>query len=193
MSFTTKFLLIFVYIASVTQQGVYGLDRTLVPGESGADVVRAVISKIVFSNISFTSDTVEAFMRTMAFVETRDGTQLNPSGGGIWSISVNHFNDAKAQLPSSSQIIMELEHHHEQNHIRLMDWDSIVYENLTVPLYSGLVVRMLIHLNRESIDAGEFDFFWNNVFKSTSGDTDKWIEDARNLTLTENQGKLLSS
>ena len=60
--------------------------------------------------------------------------QLNQSGGGIWSISEDHFNDAKAQLLSSNPIIMELEHHHEQKHIRLMDWDSTVYENLTVPL-----------------------------------------------------------
>ena len=180
----------FVYIASVLVQGVYGLDWTLEQERSGADVVRAVISKIVFSNISFTPDTVEAFMRTMAFVETRDGTQLNPSGGGIWNISEEQFNLTKDhdELRSSS-ITMELEHHHEQNHIRLMDWDSIVYENLTVPLYSGLFARMLIHLNPASIErVGDYDEYWSVVFKGGSGDTEKWIKDATNLT--ENEGKV---
>ena len=185
MYFITVFVL-FVS-ANVIVQRVYGLDRTLEPGERGADVVRAVISKIVFSNISFTPDTVDAFMRTMAFVETRDGTQLNSSGGGMWNISVDHFNDAKAELLSSNPIIMELEHHHEQNHIRLMDWDSLVYENLTVPLYSGLVVRMLIHLSPSRIeDVGRFEHYWNDVFKERRGDIVKWLEDATNLN--ENEG-----
>ena len=178
---------LFVYITSVTQQGVYGLDRTLEPGERGADVVRAVISKIVFSNITFTQDTVEAFMRTMAFVETRDGAQPNPSGGGIWNISEDRFDEAKIQLQSSHQIIMELEHHHKQNHIRLMDWDSLVYENLTIPLYSGLLARMIIHLSREQIqDVGDFYVYWNEVFKNRNGDLLKWMKSATNLT--ENEG-----
>ena len=107
-------------------------------------------------------------------------------GCGI-SVHVDHFNDAKAELLSSNPIIMELEHHHEQNHIRLMDWDSLVYENLTVPLYSGLVVRMLIHLSPSRIeDVGRFEHYWNDVFKERRGDIVKWLEDATNLN--ENEG-----
>lgn len=52
-------------------------------------------------------------MRTMAYVETRDGTQLNPNGGGIRSISEEYFNFMKYVYQSNSnRIIMELEYQH---------------------------------------------------------------------------------
>ena len=187
----------FACVASVLVQRVYCLDRTLVPGENGTDVVRAVISKIVFSNISFNQEIgLEVFMRTMAFVETRDGTQLNTStsGGGIWNISEYYFGEAKSQLQSDRglQIIMELQQEHTQNHIRLMDWDSLVYENLTVPLYSGLIARILIHSSATRLNSTSHSEFWTSEFKGQIQNRDNinmWIEDAADLRQIEHEGK----
>ena len=78
-----------IVVTSVAR--VHGVDLTLVPFANGSDVVRAVIAKITFSNISFqpqSSGEVAPFMRSMA----RDGTHLVPSGGGIWGISRARFN-----------------------------------------------------------------------------------------------------
>ena len=197
--YSAKIFIVFVFAASITWQEAHCVDKTLEPGEHGADVVRAVISKIVFSNIkSLTTDStrhnglVETFMRTMAYVETRDGMLNNSQSGGIWNIHYDLFADLKVELqrgPKYVNVSMELEAQHNENHIRLMDWDSIVYDNLTIPLYSGLFARLVILTFPSNLSSVEnFDRYWNTVFKMENGNTEKWITDARNLTLTENQG-----
>ena len=76
----TFFLLFLVSLS--TQQGV---DRTLEREASGADVVRAVVNRVqgVFGRDS-------QFLRRVAFVESKDGTDSNTfrSGyyGGIWQV-----------------------------------------------------------------------------------------------------------
>ena len=196
--YSANIFIVFVFTASITWQAFHCVDKTLEQEEHGADVVRAVISKIAFSNIkSLTRDStrhnglVETFMRIMAYVETRDG-MLSNSSGGIWNIREGLFNEVKLEIQHGSKYVnvsMELEAQHNENHIRLMDWDSIVYDNLTIPLYSGLLARLVILISPSNLSSVEnFDIFWNDVFKMRSGNTGKWITDARNLTLTENQG-----
>ena len=190
-------IIIIVLLVFATWQEALCVDKTLEPGEHGAEVVRAVISKIVFSNITrFVDDSsrhngLEPFMRTMAYVETRDGVLNNPQSGGIWKITNERFDYVKGELLSLTyqSMITELQSQDRDNHIRLSDWDSIVYHNLTIPLYSGLFARILILISSREIPiVDDFDFYWDNVFKSRNGDTEKWIRDARNLTLTEDQG-----
>ena len=135
--FSTAFSFIFVD----------GLDSTLDQDAMGPFIVRAIISKLMTSNISFlTDDAVAPFMRLMAYVETRDGAEIYPNGGGIWNIDFYQFEIAKDSLEES--IIMELRQEHQMNHIGLVEWNNLMYDNLSTPLYSGLVVRVLIHLKQ---------------------------------------------
>lgn len=190
-TFKMSILLVFI----ICTMKVHCLDRTLISGSNGSDVVRAVISKIISSNISFSNGegitdagAVAPFMRTMAYVETRDGREHN--GGGIWNISEDVFNDIRyAQIGAYDNIIMELKQDDIHNHIGPIDWNTIIYENLSIPLYSGLAVRIRMHLNPYSqTDMVYSEEYWSDVFKSGRGDTTRWETDLTNLTSTEAEG-----
>ena len=199
MSFASISVLLIV-AASITWQEVYTLDKTLVSGENRSHVVRAVISKIVFSNItSLINDSsrhngmVESFMRIMAYVETRDGTQPSLQSGGIWNISECYFNEVKQQFMNNS-IAVELEQNHNENFIKVNPND-VVYQNLSIPLYSGLFARLFIlQYKSQNLSVNEFDNYWINVFKKSEvcediiEDSSKWTNDAKNLTDREQKG-----
>ena len=72
------------------------IDQTIVPGTSGAAVVRAVIGKISQSRI-FPND--NSLLRRIAYVESKDGTDGNTyrTGyhGGIWQVDQIAFQDTQ--------------------------------------------------------------------------------------------------
>ena len=171
---------------------VEGLDSTLVPNAQGPLVVRAVISKISTSNISFLpDDAVAPFMRLMAYVETRDGQELNANGGGIWNIDYDQFEEAQELEPG---IIMELGQEHQMNHIGPINWSNLTYDHLSTPLYSGLVVRVLIHIEQRRSSSftilRNIDYFsyWNAVFKESRALRIQWTMYAESITRTEDEG-----
>ena len=195
-------IVLLLLAVSITVEG-QRLDRTLLPGSNGSDVVRAVISKIIFSDhVSFVAvpeGVVALFMQTMAFVETRDGTKLNQNEdrGGIWMISEASFSEARLhfQGDDNQRIKNELQEKHPHNHIGPIDWDNIMYDNLTIPLYSGLVVRILIHLSSDRLDDLPVDRhseYWNRVFKNRLGDMQQWNRDVTDLSRTEAEGTIYS-
>lgn len=73
----------------------WAIDKTLVPGTNGEDVVCDVIRKIADSNI-FPDD--KKMLRRIAFVESRfgvdSGTYRQGYHGGIWQIDKIGFDDA---------------------------------------------------------------------------------------------------
>ena len=165
---------------------------TLVSGAEGADIVRAVIAKISFSNISFMSSSGEVapFMRTMAYVETRDGQRVKQTGGGIWGISNGIFNDIMLKIRvNDSQlrlIVHELNRNHSNNHIGPIDWNSLVYSDMSIALYSGLIARIQMHLNQGQL-VGDFSLYWNFVFNGIRRESDLWEDSARNLSMIESK------
>ena len=169
---------------------VHSLDLTLVPHSNGHDVVRAVIAKITFSNVSFLpeSNKVAPFMRTMAYVETRDGTRPNSNGGGIWNISEALFNHITQDRREDIEAIIEqLERDHPSNYIKLKDWGNLTYPDLNVPMYSGLAARVLIHLNNETLPVGSLSHYWGRVF-NRMGMESQWDRDVQVLATIK--GKL---
>ena len=169
---------------------VQGVDMTLVPGATGPDVVRAVNAKLTFSNVLFNHESngeVAPFMRTMAYVETRDGSQLNPSGGGIWNIREALFDDIKLRRIEYQPIITQLMENNPQNHIGPVDWNDISYINLTSPLYSGLVARVLIHLTSSPLQASDFFRYWDFVFKDRMATESQWDRGVRDLANIESK------
>ena len=143
-------------------------DKTLSPGERGADVVRAVISKIEAYGriINFDSaSTSRVFMRVMAYVETRDGAHADPNGGGIWNVTDTVFDRTQSD-PCLDEIIMQLKNlSSPENYIRSIDWRSLNYSNLSTPFYSGLAVRFIIHLNTLDIKT-RHSSYWIENFKA---------------------------
>ena len=169
--------------------GENGLDRTLESGASGVDVVRAVISKIETS-ITFLefqpNKTAALFMRTMAYVETRDGNETNSTGGGIWKIDKALFESTQKNVELDS-VIMKLQLEHPQNYVGPVNWINLTYADLSFPLYSGLAVRMLIHLNGSLPEYSMNAAYWNDVFKGSRSNLNivKWNDGVAHLATYE--------
>ncbi len=122
-------------------------DRTIVAGESGADVVQAVLAKLEYSNVfSSSSDMRETiFMQRMAYVETRDGTEpprfptSSNNTGGIWNISPRIFQSTLSQ----TTLIQSVSRSRLLNYV---NWTSEAQVNLSLPLYSGIAIRLYLSM-----------------------------------------------
>jgi hypothetical protein len=170
---------------------VESLDLTLVAGESGASVVRAVISKIETSNsfLPFRSErAVAPFMRRMAYVETRDGNCSTSLNGGIWNVDEDLFRRTQ-HLKNNTQLdllIMRLQEKNSKNYIGSVNWRNLTYENLSIPLYSGLAVRILMHLNGTlPLNTQLHPTYWRNVFKCGNSSLDQWNDGVAQLSQYE--------
>ena len=176
-------------------------DRTIVAGESGADVVQAVLAKLEYSNVfTSSSDMRETiFMQRMAYVETRDGTEpprFPTSGnttGGIWNVSPRVFQSTLSQ----TSLIQSISRSRLLNYV---NWTAESQVNLSLPLYSGIAIRL--HLSSLSsvpspgaTSRQAQQSFWINHFHSenqtliTSMNT--WVNDLNNLG--ENEGTFISN
>jgi hypothetical protein len=115
--------------------GVDALDRTLVDGATGSDVVRAVIAKVDASRIAFGDD--HRLLRRLAFVETSDGANSSSSSGGLWGLQQSHLDTV-----SSSPQLEEL-----RIAIRAafgIDWGTVKINDLGKPFFAGLVARLYL-------------------------------------------------
>ena len=113
------------------------MDKTLESESSGSHVVNAVVNKI---QDLFDSD--NQFLRRIAFMESQDGTaeftHRSDFHGGIWQVDEATFSDTQnttkhPELTSQYQKIMEA---------FKINWLNITWEDLRVPLYSGLAARL---------------------------------------------------
>lgn len=175
---------------------VEGLDLTLMSGASGAEVVRAIISKIEDSNsfINFTQKRAAAlFMRRMAYVETRDGNQLNTSNRrGIWNVDEHLFRKTQ-RLGINARIdaaIVRLQEKNPQNYVGPVNWRNLTFDNLSIPLYCGLAVRMLIDLNGTLPLSYLFPSYWNDVFKGGRSSPSQWNDGVVQLSVDEGMSPL---
>ena len=124
-------------------------------------------------------------MRRMAYVETRDGTSPATSNGGIWNVDERLFRRIQ-HLESNTQIIMRLQEKNSHNHIGPVNWSNLTDENLSIPLYSGLAVRILIHLNGTlPLNNQLHPLYWSNVFESGNSSLDQWNNGVAQLSQHE--------
>lgn len=182
-------LLVVLFIIYFAQAIVQPVDQTLLSGFSGGNVVRAVLSKLDASRIfehSGNSDLTNIFMRRMAYVETRDGTEYSQgnSEGGIWKISRTKFEQTQ-RLSDSAEVYAAI-----TTYLGL-DWRRLDYGELTKPLYSGLAVRLyLMHIGVNIPLTPMHASFWIEHFKfNIEGLVDRWLRAIENLT--ESEGKLM--
>ena len=180
--------------------GVYcQQDRTIIKGESGPDVVQAVLAKLEYSNVfpSSNSDMRETiFMQRMAYVETRDGTEpprfptTTNNTGGIWNVSPRIFQSTLTQ----TSLIQSISGSRLLNYV---NWTAQSQVNLSLPLYSGIAIRIYLSTLQNVPSPGstsrqEQQNFWiqnfhpENQTAITSMNT--WINDLN--ALGDNEGML---
>lgn len=152
-----------LYIAILFCLGCEGFtDRTLEERAVGADIVQAVVD-IVRENCIYPNDRV--FLRRLAYVQSQDGLDVRTFRpdfyGGIWQVEEADFNLTSSciGLENQCKIIRD-----KLN----INWTSVMWQNLTKPLYSGLAASLLLQLragNNTPGDVNKQAEFWINNYQ----------------------------
>ena len=156
------------------------LHRMNQDGANGSCVVEAVLKHLEDSGI-FPPD--HGFMRRIAYVETKDGTNITENTNvvilehkrvGIWGLSDNMVNSMRHQLKL---------HRHETKYDILAEYSEQIYRkfdvsmtgdeklNLRIPLVSGIAARFyfeyLTVLRNEELpeDLARQAFFWASYYR----------------------------
>ena len=147
---------------------------------SGTSVVEAVLD--VLKNIAiFPPD--HGFMRRIAYVETRDGTNISENTNvtnqhervGIWGLSEIMLNSMRHQLK---------QHSYETKYDNLIEYSELIYRwlsinmtgdeklNMRIPLMSGIAARFYLHykavLTNQELpeDLAGQAFFWASQYRN---------------------------
>ncbi len=196
MTETGGIALILLLNAVCLSSAARGVDLTLRRDAMGADVVRAVSTKIDDTNLFDLPSSsvaerqaVELFMRESAYVESGDGAEfpLDVRDGGIWRISRDLFS--RTQNYSYPELFDEI------CRMFCINWMTAQYADLRMPLYSGLATRIhLFHLYNtgQGLPMAATDtnraIFWANAFGGNRL-VSRWLSRAAQLRRVE--GKIL--
>ncbi|XP_025101567.1 uncharacterized protein LOC112568475 [Pomacea canaliculata] len=119
-----------------------GADTTREANKGGASVVEAVVD-LIRSNCIFSEDRL--FLRRLAYVESRDGTDIKTYrpgyDGGIWQVDEDKFN---ATLACSSVLATYCAKIRQPPFN--INWRSVTWSDLRKPLYSGLAATFYLLL-----------------------------------------------
>ena len=183
---SAKLLVLVIAFLQVFQQtNAQGVDRTLQPEASGANVVRAVVRKI---EAVFGDD--NQFLRRIAFVESIDGTNpdtyRNGYHGGIWQVDEVGFRDTQ-DVASHPGLRARYELIRQEFDI---NWPDVEWMDLRRPLYSGLAARLFLLNIPDPIpcDVAGQAAYWKCHYNTIqgSGTEQKFINDVS--TLGSNEG-----
>ena len=158
-----------------------GVDLTLQREASGSDVVRAAVNRI-----QTVLDFDRQFLRRIAFVESRDGTDTDTYrpgyNGGIWQVDEDKF------LTTQANSALNVERHDAIREAFDIDWPSVQWRDLRIPLYSGIAARLFL-LNISDTESIPCDVpgqaaYYNRVYCGlTSNETEQeFIENVNTLT-----------
>ena len=148
VSLATVAVILFLLKGSSASQ-----DLTEVEDASGSDVVRATIARLdrtFGTNTTFWDVSQSTFMRTLAYVETSDGS-IEPRNvqmqRGIWSVDIRNLNSARLSIgrsPVLNNTISEIE-----SRLGFGSWNAIVDDdNLNKPFYSAIGARLILIASR---------------------------------------------
>ena len=150
------------------------LDKLMfTPGAVGPEVVKACVKKIAESKI-FPDD--NGFMRRIAYVMSKDGTDMR-SDGGIWQVSDFAFGDTMAtgahfHLPSKYNKIRQA--------FPGIDWPSTTRQDLDKPFFSALAARLYLSNFKERIPNAnmieEQAYYWKDFYMRGVANKKKFLE-----------------
>ena len=135
---------------------------------SGAEVVEATVEKIQESGI-FTND--NKFLRRIAYVESKDGTDSNTYRegyhGGIWQVDKIAFEDTQ-DTKSHSRLSKKFAKIKSKFGI---EWSCVKWKDVEKPLYSGLAARLFLSNIPEPIpiEIDEQARYWKEHYNTEEG------------------------
>ena len=169
-------------LVSVIFTQVYALstsvdERILQYGSNGTTVVLLSVAYVERSAI-FPDD--NGFLRRIAYVETRDGTQPSREvESNIWAVS----QEALLRTQMSDHPFLNV----KRNMIALefdIDWNEVEWDDLQRPLYSALAARLILFLAPERLpDSSDIPTqaqFWK-LHYNTNGSINDFIGTANEL------------
>ena len=181
-----KVCLLFTVVSILLQGLTSGqVDRTREPEAAGIDVVFASVSRIQESGI-FPDN--KRFLRRLAYVETRDGVDINTFRdgyfGGIWQVDEAVYNVTRDT--GTHQGLEDL-------YTRILtvfgvDWAVTSWNDLLKPLFSALAVSLYLTTINEAIPGiGDLEGqgqYWLDHFTSNPMDTVQlWVDSVNELEL----------
>lgn len=143
-------ILILVFAASPANSQGPGVDLTLQPETSGPDVVFTSVGRIRASGI-FPDD--NRLLRRIAYVETRDGVDLNTYragyNGGIWQVDEDIFNQTQ-DTTANPQLLGFFEGLRDAFGPEI-DWPNATWVDLRKPFFSAIAARLYFQIVGEVI------------------------------------------
>lgn len=143
------------------------------PGAVGPDVVKACVKKIAESKILPDDN---GFMRRIAYVMSKDGTDMK-SDGGIWQVSGFAFHDtmdtgAHYRLPSKYYKIRQA--------FPRIDWPSTTRQDLDKPFFSALAARLYLSNFKEPIPNAnrieEQAYYWKAFYMRGAANEKRFLK-----------------
>ena len=160
-------------------------DRTREPEAAGIDVVFASVSRIQESEL-FPDN--KRFLRRLAYVESRDGVDINTFRdgyfGGIWQVDEAIFNVTR---DTATHTRLE-DLYSEILPVFGVDWALTSWDDLLKPLFSALAVSLYLTTINEAIPAiGDLEGqgqYWLDHFSSNPMDTVQlWVDSVNEFEL----------
>ena len=148
-------------------------------GRSGTDVVLLSIAYI--HQVAIFQDD-NNLLRRIAFVETKDGSYLDPfNSGGIWAVDEDTF--LSTQINKNSNITL-FQKYEEMRLLFGIDWKAVQWSELNKPLYSALAARLVLFIAPENIPSSDAvpaqAHFWRDHY-NTDGSIKDFIRAANEL------------
>ena len=168
----------FMLLACMLPLSTAFVDLTRVNEAAGTAVTRATINLI---EAQFGRDNL--FLRRLAFVESRDGTDPDTfrSGyyGGIWQLDEVLFDATQnpLNLPTLASAFSTI-----QNEFGIT-WPSVQWQDLRIPLYSGLGARLFTMLVPTDIpcDTDGQAEYWVTYYNRSDSSNQTFIDAAMEL------------
>ena len=167
------------------------VDRTIVPGEAGTDVVVATIDLLRELDI-FPED--NRLLRRIAYAETRDGVDFETYrpgyDGGIWQVDEMIFLQTQntTRYPELVPLFESI------RQVIGIDWGTLPWNELRRPFFSGVAVSLFlaavvpVELPGAGDVAGQAAL-WKQFYNSDPRDTEESFVDA--VEEFESEGKLV--
>ena len=150
------------------------------PNANGSEVVEAVVQNLNHSGVF---DPDHRFLRRIAFVETKDGTETMTSGSGcnkrvgIWGITAIMLTTMQDQIRSQvyPQLMTASEELYQIYGVNMSSYERL---DLTNALVSGIAARFYLlyrsELRNMSLPkcVSEQAMFWDKYYRKQEGNTD---------------------
>ena len=178
--YTLVLLLLLNAFKLSTQQGV---DRTMVSEATDSDVARAVSNRV---QAVFGDD--RQFLRRIAFVESKDATDIDTYRPGyhrgMWQVDEDVFAITQDTVTHPGLVAL-----HQQIFDNFaINWNTVDWTDLRIPLYSGLAARLFLSTIPEEIpcDIAGQATYWATHY-NTDGNAESFIQDADSLSAFESK------